>query len=114
MRSPLLDSVSSGSNERATGRAVADSDVPRDQLYVVTKSAQTVAAGHPPRGLIRWHIQLGNIVVPKSANPERIASNFDVFDFELSANEMASISSRDDGKTAWSKSENLQFHRQVR
>ncbi|SON62561.1 hypothetical protein MSIMFI_04086 [Mycobacterium simulans] len=53
MRSPLLDSVSSGSNERETGRAVADSDVPRDQLYVVTKLAQTVAAGHPPRGLIR-------------------------------------------------------------
>lgn len=47
--------------------------------------------------LIRWHLQLGNIVIPKSAHPERIASNFDVFDFELSATEMAAISSLDDG-----------------
>lgn len=46
--------------------------------------------------LVRWHIQLGNIVIPKSVHPSRIASNIDVFDFELSANEMATISSLDD------------------
>lgn len=47
--------------------------------------------------LIRWHIQLGNIVIPKSVNPQRIVSNFEVFDFELGSTEMAAISSLDDG-----------------
>ncbi|MGB8389360.1 aldo/keto reductase [Mycobacterium sp.] len=63
-----------------------------------TVTAVAQARGRTPaQVLIRWHIQLGNIVIPKSVSPSRIASNFDVFDFDLSEVEMASISSLDDG-----------------
>lgn len=60
----------------------------------------SVAQAHgktPAQALIRWSIQLGNVVIPRSANPERIKSNIDVFDFELSEDEMAALSTLDDG-----------------
>lgn len=63
---------------------------------LVTEVAETLGRT-PAQVLLRWHLQLGNIVIPKSVTPSRIASNFDVFDFELSTAEMASISSLDDG-----------------
>jgi diketogulonate reductase-like aldo/keto reductase len=60
----------------------------------------SVAQAHgktPAQALIRWSIQLGNVVIPRSANPERINSNLDVFDFELSDDEMAALNGLDDG-----------------
>lgn len=45
--------------------------------------------------IIRWHIQDGNIVIPGSKNKDHIKDNFDVFDFEFTADEMAEIASMD-------------------
>jgi len=46
----------------------------------------------PAQIVIRWHLQMGNIVFPKSNRRERMAENFDVFDFELNRTEMTMIS----------------------
>jgi 2,5-diketo-D-gluconate reductase A len=51
----------------------------------------------PAQVLIRWSLQLGNVVIPRSANPERIASNIDVFDFELAAEHIETLNGLNDG-----------------
>lgn len=48
--------------------------------------------------ILRWHIQKGNIVIPGSSNPDHIKSNFDIFDFKLTDEEMASIAKLDNKK----------------
>ncbi|MFD5036179.1 aldo/keto reductase [Streptomyces sp. NPDC058377] len=51
----------------------------------------------PAQAVLRWHLQLGNIVIPKSVTPARIRQNIDVFDFELSAADMDAIAGLDRG-----------------
>jgi len=60
----------------------------------------SIAEGHgktPAQVLIRWSIQLGNIVIPRSSSPERVKSNLAVFDFELTDDEMTTLNGLDDG-----------------
>ena len=59
-----------------------------------------LAARHgktPAQVMLRWHLQQGRSAIPKSTNPGRIAENFAVFDFELSAGELARIDGLDTG-----------------
>ncbi len=52
----------------------------------------------PAQVVLRWHLQLGTIVIPKSATPSRIEENIDVFGFELDEVEMAAVASLDRGQ----------------
>ena len=57
-----------------------------------------IAASHgktPAQVILRWHLQAGFIAIPGSSNPDHIAENYDIFDFELSDEEMARISALD-------------------
>ncbi len=63
-------------------------------------TVQSIAAEYgktPAQVLIRWSLQLGNSVIPRSSSPERIAENLDVFGFELAAEHMDSLNGLDDG-----------------
>ena len=52
----------------------------------------------PAQVVLRWHIELGIVAIPRSANPKRIAENIDIFDFALTQDEIAAISALDTGE----------------
>lgn len=54
-------------------------------------------AKSPAQVMLRWHLQQGRSAIPKSTNPGRIAENFNVFDFELTEEQMADIDALDTG-----------------
>jgi 2,5-diketo-D-gluconate reductase A len=57
-----------------------------------------IAAAHektPAQVVLRWHVQLGCVVIPKASSPARLRENISIFDFELSAAEMAGIEAVD-------------------
>jgi 2,5-diketo-D-gluconate reductase A len=51
----------------------------------------------PAQIVLRWHLQLGNIVIPKSVTPKRIRENIEVFDFELDGDDLAAITGLERG-----------------
>jgi 2,5-diketo-D-gluconate reductase A len=68
---------------------------------VITEIADKVGKT-PAQVVLRWHIQRGDIVFPKSVTPSRMQENFDIFDFELNQSDMDAISTLDkseDGRT---------------
>jgi 2,5-diketo-D-gluconate reductase A len=51
----------------------------------------------PAQGVLRWHIEHGFCAIPKSVKPHRIAENIDIFDFQLTADEVAAVDALDTG-----------------
>jgi 2,5-diketo-D-gluconate reductase A len=70
----------------AQGAVLADETIGR----IAEAHGKTTA-----QAILRWHLQLGNVVIPKSVNLERMRENFDLFDFELSEREMEEIAGLD-------------------
>lgn len=73
----------------AQGKVLGDPEINRIADARGKSAAQVV---------LRWHIQRGDVVFPKSVTPERIQANFEVFDFELDDSDMAAISALDKGE----------------
>lgn len=73
----------------ARGRVLTDPTV----VAIADKTGRT-----PAQVVLRWHVQRGDIVFPKSSRPERMAENFEIFDFDLTDEDMAAITGLDRGE----------------
>lgn len=59
----------------------------------------------PAQLVLRWHVQNGIVTVPKTANPERMRENLDIFDFALDAQDLAELAILDEGPNAGNDSD---------
>ena len=75
---------------------------PLAQGAVLTDPAITAIAARlgrtPSQVVLRWHIQRGDVVFPKTVSPERMRENLDLFTFELEADDMAALAALDRGE----------------
>ena len=73
----------------------------RDSGLLDDPVVQRIAAARgvtPAQAVLRWHLDLGNVVIPKSVTPARIAENFDVFGFSLDADDHQALAGMDRGE----------------
>ena len=90
-------------HERLGIRTEAWSPMGKRRAPLEEAAVRTAADAHgvsPGQVILRWHVQLGSLPIPKSADPARQAQNLDVFGFELTDDEMAAVSglAEDDGR----------------
>ena len=64
---------------------------------VVTRISRATGA-HPAQVVLRWHIERGDIVFPKSVHPQRMKENFEIFDFEINDEEIEALTALDRGE----------------
>ncbi|GGM98207.1 aldo/keto reductase [Streptomyces fuscichromogenes] len=77
-------------------------------------AVQAIAKAHsksPAQVLLRWGVQQGRSVIPKSTKRDRIAENLDVFDFELSADELSALDALETGRRGGPEPENVTLAR---
>jgi diketogulonate reductase-like aldo/keto reductase len=79
-------------------RAAVETALSTGYRHIDTAAAYAIAEAYgktPAQVMLRWHLQQGRSAIPKSTNPGRIAENFDVFDFELTGEQLAAIDGLD-------------------
>ena len=82
------DIATEGWSPIARGRVLGDP--------VVLRIARATGA-HPAQVVLRWHIERGDIVFPKSVHPQRMKENFEIFDFEINDEEIEALTALDRG-----------------
>ena len=98
-----IDTAQAYHNEEGVGNAVRKSGLPREDFFnnptlqaIGAKYGKSVA-----QTALRFLIQSDVVVIPKSTHKERMAENLDVFDFQLSQEDMVAIRALDDGQSAF-------------
>ena len=71
---------------------------------VVMRIARATGA-HPAQVVLRWHIERGDIVFPKSVHPQRMKENFEIFDFEINDEEIEALTALDNGEAGRTRPE---------